>query len=694
VIHVDRSAVPEPGRLAAIRRKGYLHAKAFFQSPVAERRQVNYYNPYWDKAYFVPVRALVQLFHEKCAFCESGIPDLRVRGVVDHLRPKWGTRGLGQEYANDHYWWLAYVWSNLYLTCVECNKQRGPRFPVDGARVSGPGVDETIEKPLLLDPCHDDPAEHLRFDASGVVKPLTHKGANSIELWGLNRPALLRRRAALGRELRRLMQGLETGRRRGRHRQLAPVIERLNAAVEPGAEFRGFASQVIGRVKGGTTKLPGLHIQRKSGRGARRAVVKRRAPVTPRYLHEVRIRNFRGIGDLRLILPSSEHRPMDWLMLIGENAAGKSSVLQALCLTLLGQAERDRLRLDARDFVKRGTGAGFVELRFRDGGPPRRLRFRRSSRAFDCSDAAAAAPTMAYGATRLAPGPGMTPGEAVAGNLFNPFAPLTDAKAWLRKLTRAQFDYAARALKSLMALEQRTVRFRRSQAGILVRIFGAEVSLEQLSDGYQSVISLAADLMDTIQRDFHGGMETAEGIVLLDELGAHLHPRWKMRIARALRQAFPRLQFVVTTHDPLCLRGLRNGETTVIERTARGRVFARTDLPPIEGMRVDQILQSEFFGLRSAMDPDVERDFDRMYALKARPRLTPAQQKQLAGLEAKLVDYEVLGSTRSERLMLSEINRFLAREEEEPDAQKRDGLWRSAQRRIASRLETELGVAL
>jgi len=113
-------------------------------------------------------------------------------------------------------------------------------------------------------------------------------------------------------------------------------------------------------------------------------------------------------------------------------------------------------------------------------------------------------------------------------------------------------------------------------------------------------------------------------------------------------------------------------------------------------MRVDQILQSEYFGLRSSMDPDIEADFDRMYRLKAKPTstLTTLQKKSLAELETRLQSVEVLGSTRSERLMLSEINRYLAAEREEPNQVERDRVWTRAQRRIAARLEKELGIEL
>ena len=417
---------------------------------------------------------------------------------------------------------------------------------------------------------------------------------------------------------------------------------------------------------------------------------------TPRFIDEICLRNFRGITNLTLRVPSSDQSHQDWLMLLGENAAGKSSILQAIALNLMSDADRDRLMLPHRQFVRRGTSRAHIELRFRSDEQPRILTI--TARGYKSSDPKAGAPLMAFGATRLPPLPGMPPRRAPLENLFNPFAPLLDPVAWLLKLAksrkkavRADFDYAVRALAALLPASRKKWRFYATRNDVCV---APEGPLMQLSDGYQSVIALAADIMSTVHDSFRGGMEAAEGIVLLDELGAHLHPQWKMRLTTVLREAFPRLQFIVSTHDPLCLRGLRNGEVVTIEKTARGRVFARTDLPPLAGMRVDQILQSECFNLHAAMDPKVEALFDEMYALKAKPSLTTKKKKELEDLEKQLAPHEVRGVTRAERLMLGEINRYLAVERQEPDTKKRAAEWAAAQKKIAGRMQKELGIAL
>ncbi len=50
------------------------------------------------------------------------------------------------------------------------------------------------------------------------------------------------------------------------------------------------------------------------------------------------------------------------------------------------------------------------------------------------------------------------------------------------------------------------------------------------------------------------------GIVLIDELDLHLHPRWQRRVVDNLRETFPNLQFIVTTHSPFIIQALRPGE--------------------------------------------------------------------------------------------------------------------------------------
>lgn len=77
--------------------------------------------------------------------------------------------------------------------------------------------------------------------------------------------------------------------------------------------------------------------------------------------------------------------------------------------------------------------------------------------------------------------------------------------------------------------------------------------LWELSDGYRHVVSMVSDIarrLSILNPHLNERVcEQGQGIVLIDEIGQHLHPKWQQRILPDLRRAFPRLQFIVSTHS-------------------------------------------------------------------------------------------------------------------------------------------------
>jgi len=106
------------------------------------------------------------------------------------------------------------------------------------------------------------------------------------------------------------------------------------------------------------------------------------------------------------------------------------------------------------------------------------------------------------------------------------------------------------------------------------------LEIRQLSDGLRAVIGLVADIAyRCYQLNRHLGVEAAtetQGIVLIDEVDMHLHPVWQQKILLQLRSAFPRIQFIVSTHSPQvlstvsseCIRVLRWETDPETERTS------------------------------------------------------------------------------------------------------------------------------
>ena len=185
--------------------------------------------------------------------------------------------------------------------------------------------------------------------------------------------------------------------------------------------------------------------------------------------------------------------------------------------------------------------------------------------------------------------------------------------------------------------------------------------MKDLSVGYKSVIAMTCDIIREMLYHFDN-LEYAAGVVFIDEIETHLHPRWKMRIMTLLRRAFPKVQFIVTTHDPLCLRGLYDGEVFVLHRSPETDSIAPlADLPSVRGMRAEQILTSEFFGLGST-DPETDAQLARYNLLAARNELlTDTERAEMERLRNDLDRTMTLGSTLAEQAYAEALKQDLAR---------------------------------
>ncbi|NNC99054.1 MAG: AAA family ATPase, partial [Gammaproteobacteria bacterium] len=202
--------------------------------------------------------------------------------------------------------------------------------------------------------------------------------------------------------------------------------------------------------------------------------------------------------------------------------------------------------------------------------------------------------------------------------------------------------------------------FTRRDDQIIIDTEGGRTPLSEMSVGYKSVVAMATDIIRELMYHYDN-LELAHAVVLIDEIETHLHPRWKMRIMGLLRRAFPKVQFIVTTHDPLCLRGMFDGEVFVLQRSPEDqRVETLVDLPRIQGMRAEQILTSEFFGLGST-DPETEAQLAVYNSLAARiETLKDHEKEQLENLRCKLDQNMVLGNTMAEQAYSEALKKEVA----------------------------------
>jgi len=608
---------------------------------------------------------LLKLFHNKCGYCESEL-GTSSPGEIDRFRPFTDASNLSGEGSADHYGWLSADWDNLYTACPACARAKRSLFPVEGQRadvLTPIEVVRQIEKPLLVDPCYDDPAQHLKFVDTGFVEALSPRGEATIKVLNLNRQGLVRARHDVWR-LARVSA------------EVADQPAEIDAIV---ADDRPHAAVARAAVKAAEAakRLDGPQpvretISRVVPREARSAdqILADDAEafrLTARPLRRVEITNFRALRQLTLDFgePGSVRAP--WLMLLGENASGKSTVLQAIALALAGADEARRFTRPSR-LLSVGAFEGAVVIWFWDQDAPVELRFRRSDDSFEGTHGPSAI-VLAYGALRYAERRprSLNPGPRFSriGPILQPIARVAYPGRWLLELDEVRFDTAARALQSILPVGSESIMLR-SGNRIFFDVGGHRATLGELSAGYQTVVGMGADIMRHLFERWDT-LSSASGIVLIDEIDAHLHPRWTMRIVTALREAFPQVQFVASTHNPLALRGLQNGEVALLRRDAAGAVVADQNLPPLEGMQVDQLLTSRVFGLESTVDPETEALLTEYYHLRSLPS-DPSRDARLEEIRGRVADKEALGRSESERLMAEAAGAFVRATETEGNA--------------------------
>lgn len=102
-------------------------------------------------------------------------------------------------------------------------------------------------------------------------------------------------------------------------------------------------------------------------------------------------------------------------------------------------------------------------------------------------------------------------------------------------------------------------------------------SISMLSDGERSLIAVVADIaqrLATLNGQSDAPLETGEGLVLIDELDLHLHPKWQRTVIESLRKAFPKLQFICTTHSPFLIQSQRMGNLIRLDEDGDEEVAA------------------------------------------------------------------------------------------------------------------------
>ena len=108
----------------------------------------------------------------------------------------------------------------------------------------------------------------------------------------------------------------------------------------------------------------------------------------------------------------------------------------------------------------------------------------------------------------------------------------------------------------------------KAESIVMQHIEHGELSVAQLSDGIRSMIGLVADIAyRAIKLNSHlkNAPKETSGIILIDEIDMHLHPKWQQTVLTDMMKAFPKMQFIVTTHSPQVLSTVKKEQIRILD---------------------------------------------------------------------------------------------------------------------------------
>ena len=387
-------------------------------------------------------------------------------------------------------------------------------------------------------------------------------------------------------------------------------------------------------------------------------------------ISKLRLKNIKCFEDIELSFEDGRGGVKNWSLIVGDNGQGKTTILRSLAVGLCDKEGASGLLLELYGFLRRGKKKGSIEICLKDSDGKKHtlktwIEGENESIFHDVfhGDCVGKKNTnkvenfkkekifaVAYGAGRSVTGTESYEKYALVHSLYTLFNYehfLQNAELGARRVNShdpEEWEKLTDILKEILMFENED-KISLERGGLYVETKRGKESFNNLSDGYRSLTSVILDFATwnlLHKSDFN--LTNLSGIFIIDELEQHLHPRWQREIVKILSEQFPNVQFICSTHTPICALGLSDLERSWLFKAGyvnNHSEVERFDLQEdFKGYRADQILTSDIFGLTNARSVSVEKKLEayRKIYLKEESERSPEEKEQFSDIEDELKD--------------------------------------------------------
>lgn len=383
-------------------------------------------------------------------------------------------------------------------------------------------------------------------------------------------------------------------------------------------------------------------------------------------LKALHLNNVAGISNLKIEF-SIPAEGGQWIVFLGPNGSGKSTLLKSIALATRdvrdpaiwpkGTFANNWIRIASTGEQKIAEALVAIEL---VNGQKLETVIRENNSGFTINQnpelgRASVFPVYAYGCRR---GSALSGGSRAVNvdnddgpeiaTLFDSDANLIHAETWLvsldgdapkNQVSKTVLKAITTALKKLLNATEISVR---DQRVWITLTSGPDLPIGALSDGYLTSTGWFLDLISRwirnaslsnmqISPDF---LDQMTGLVLIDEIDLHLHPRWQIDVIQRTRRLLPKMSFVVTTHNPLTLVGAAADEIWVLKKNEDQVTIERGIESP--ALLSGGQLYRRYFGIEDVYPSDVARDVERFGFLLGQDLLTAEDQAEREQLRIAL----------------------------------------------------------